>query len=123
MQSSERGAVAVEFAILLPVLLALVLGTLEFGRAYNAQISLTNAAREGARVMALQNDSAAAKTASRNAAVMLSSGVLASDVTVAPVACSPGAQVTVTIHYKLSTITGIAGPFDMTGKAVMLCGG
>ncbi|MCU1518672.1 MAG: TadE-like protein [Pseudarthrobacter sp.] len=120
---SERGAVAIEFAILLPVLLVLVLGTIEFGRAYNAQISLTNAARDGARVMALQNNTAAAKTASQNAAGMVSTGILASDVTVSPSACSTGTQTTVTIHYTLSTITGIAGPFAMTGKAVMLCGG
>jgi hypothetical protein len=31
--------------------------------------------------------------------------------------------VTVTIKYSLSTMTGIAGPFAMTGKGTMLCGG
>ena len=59
-RDSERGAAAVEFAILLPLLLMLVLGTIEFGRAYNAQITLTNAARDGVRVMAIGNDPTAA---------------------------------------------------------------
>jgi Flp pilus assembly protein TadG len=120
---SERGAAAVEFAILLPLLLMLVLGTIEFGRAYNAQITLTNAARDGVRVMAIGNDPAGAKTAAKNAAASVSSTIPTSDITLSTNACSTGAQVTLTIKYNLATITGIAGPFPMTGKGVMLCGG
>jgi hypothetical protein len=37
--------------------------------------------------------------------------------------CTAGNQVTLTITYNLSTMTGIAGPFPITGKGVMLCGG
>src|SRR5215469_15927355 len=51
--SSERGAAAVEFALLLPLLLLLVFGIIDFGRAINAQITITQAAREGARAHAL----------------------------------------------------------------------
>ena len=120
---SERGAAAVEFAILLPLLLMLVLGTIEFGRAYNAQITLTNAARDGVRVMAIGNDPAGAKSAAQNAAASVSSTIPTSDITLSTTACSSGSQVTLTITYSLSTITGIAGPFPMTGKGVMLCGG
>ena len=120
---SERGAVAVEFAILLPLLLMLVLGTIEFGRAYNAQITLTNAARDGVRVMAIANDPASAKTAAISAAASVSTTIPTSDVTLSTTTCSTGIQVTLTVKYTLSTITGIAGPFPMTGKGVMLCGG
>lgn len=122
-RDSERGAAAVEFAILLPLLLMLVLGTIEFGRAYNAQITLTNAARDGVRVMAINNDPTAAKTAAKNAAASVSSTIPTSDITLSTSTCSTGNQVTLTIKYTLSTITGIAGPFPMTGKGVMLCGG
>ncbi|MFF1251026.1 TadE/TadG family type IV pilus assembly protein [Pseudarthrobacter sp. NPDC058329] len=120
---SERGAAAVEFAILLPLLLMLVLGTIEFGRAYNAQITLTNAARDGVRVMAIANDPVSAKVAAKNAAASVGTTIPTSDVTLSTNTCSTGAQVTLTIKYSLSTITGIAGPFSMTGKGVMLCGG
>ncbi|WP_442959772.1 TadE/TadG family type IV pilus assembly protein [Pseudarthrobacter sp.] len=122
-EPSERGAAAVEFAILLPVLLMLVLGTIEFGRAYNAQITLTNAARDGVRVMAIANDPTGAKTAAQNAAASVSTTIPTSDITLTTNTCSTGNQVTLTIKYTLSTITGIAGPFPMTGKGVMLCGG
>ena len=123
MRNQERGAVAVEFAILLPLLLMLVLGTIEFGRAYNAQITLTNAARDGVRVMAIANDPTAAKAAAKNAASSVSTTIPTSDVTLSTTTCSTGIQVTLTVKYTLSTITGIAGPFPMTGKGVMLCGG
>ncbi|MEO5313330.1 pilus assembly protein [Pseudarthrobacter sp. CC12] len=122
-RDSERGAAAVEFAILLPLLLTLVLGTIEFGRVYNAQLTLTNAAREGVRVMAINNNPTAAATAVQSAAASLSSTIPSSAVTVSPTACSTGIQVTVTVKYTVSSITGIAGPFPMTGKGVMLCGG
>jgi Flp pilus assembly protein TadG len=121
--NSERGAAAVEFALLLPLLLMLVLGTIEFGRAYNAQIILTNAARDGVRVMAIANDPTGAKTAAKNAAATVSTTIPTTDITLSTSACSTGNQVTLTIKYNLSTITGIAGPFPMTGKGVMLCGG
>jgi Flp pilus assembly protein TadG len=44
-----RGASAIEFAIVLPLLLLIIFGTIEFGfLLYNKQV-LTNASREGAR--------------------------------------------------------------------------
>lgn len=120
--SKERGAVAVELAILLPVLILILLGTMEFGRAFNAQTSLTGAAREGARVMAITKNPAEARAKAISAAVSLDP--LPTSVDVTP--CTPsviGLQTTVTITYQLSTLTGIAGPFTMKGKGVMLCGG
>jgi len=50
---SEKGASAVEFAIILPILIILVFGIVEFGIAYNNYIALTHAAREGARLAAV----------------------------------------------------------------------
>ena len=52
-KARDRGSVAVEFALVVPALLLIVFGLIDFGRALNAQISLTGAAREGARLAAL----------------------------------------------------------------------
>ena len=49
----EQGAAAVEMALVLPLLLLLLFGIIDFGRVLNAQITLTEAAREGARAAAL----------------------------------------------------------------------
>lgn len=122
-RATERGAVAVEFAILAPVLIMILMGIMEFGRAYNAQISLTNSAREGVRVMAVSNNQASARTAAKNAAVSLSPGLADANITFSAANCATNTQMTVTVSYTLSTLTGIAGPFNMKGKGVMLCGG
>jgi hypothetical protein len=45
----ERGGMAVEFAILIPVLLLMVLGIVDFGHAWYMDHLLSNASREGAR--------------------------------------------------------------------------
>jgi hypothetical protein len=44
----RRAAAAVEFAVILPILVTIVLGCVDFGRFCYAHISVTNAAREGA---------------------------------------------------------------------------
>jgi Flp pilus assembly protein TadG len=49
----ERGAVAVEFALLMPILLALVAGMIDAGFAINRYTMLNNAAREGIRAASL----------------------------------------------------------------------
>jgi Flp pilus assembly protein TadG len=46
----RRGQALVELAIILPVILLLLLGALDFGRVYYAQITITNAAKEGVLV-------------------------------------------------------------------------
>ena len=52
---SEKGAALLEAAMTIPLLLLVAIGTLEFGRAYQTWQVLTNAAREGARIAVLPN--------------------------------------------------------------------
>ena len=52
---SESGASAVEFALLLPVLMMVLFGIIEFGLALYRQAILTNASREGARLGIVQS--------------------------------------------------------------------
>ncbi len=56
---SERGAVAVEFALLLPVLVVLLFGIVQFGITFNRQQGIHAAAREGARVGSLPGTTSA----------------------------------------------------------------
>ena len=49
-QRDQDGAAAVEFALLLPLLVLLLFGLIQFGVAFNTKIQATNAAREGARM-------------------------------------------------------------------------
>jgi Flp pilus assembly protein TadG len=51
--ASERGAEVIEFAIVLPVLLLVVFGIIDFGFLFQRYVVVTNAAVEGARVASL----------------------------------------------------------------------
>lgn len=122
--ASERGAAAVEFALILPVLVSLLIGIVEFGRAYNAQITLTAAAREGARVMAIQKNTTATQDAVKAASPSLNPQLTNSQIQVSPATCAAGTNTTVTISYRLDFLTGfLVSGVDLTGKAVMRCGG
>ena len=50
---SERGSQLIEFALVLPLLLLVVLGIMDFGLLFQRYEAVTNAAREGARVAVL----------------------------------------------------------------------
>ena len=124
----ERGATAVEFAFIVPLLLMLVLGIAEFGHAFQVQGTLSAAAREGVRAMALQNDPAAARTAVRNAAASLHPGVTDAQIAITPASCPTvgggSTNVRLTISYPMPYLTGFFGSgLALSGTGVMRCNG
>jgi Flp pilus assembly protein TadG len=123
----ERGASAVEFALVVPVLILLVLGIAEFGRGFQVQGTLSAAAREGVRLMALQNDPAAARAAVRSAASSLDPAITDAQIVITPASCPQGTGSTLVrlrIDYDMPCLTGFFGAsVDLTGTGVMRCGG
>ncbi|TQN43599.1 TadE-like protein [Blastococcus colisei] len=125
---NERGATAVEFAFIVPLLIVLVLGIAEFGHAFQVQGTLSAAAREGVRLMALQNDPALAREAVRNAATALDPGVTDAQIEISPASCptmdAGSTQVRLTITYPMPFLTGFFGTsVELTGTGVMRCNG
>jgi len=120
----DSGAAAVEFALLAPVLLLLLVGIVEFGRVYNAQVTVTAAAREGAREMAVRNDLTAAIDRVMAAAPALNPPLSADQVSIDPAVCLAGDHVTVEVSYPVPLLTGIiVEDITVTGRGVMRCGG
>jgi Flp pilus assembly protein TadG len=62
-RGAERGAAAVEFALVVPMLVTLVFGMVDAGWAINRYSVLNNAVREGARTASLGGDSATSTSA------------------------------------------------------------
>lgn len=120
-RDDDDGAALVEFAIVLSLLVMLVFGIIEFGRAYNAQITLTHATREGVRVLAITKDGDAARTATVNAATTLDPSKL----TVTTGECSPGYPTQVVASYPYFLSIPLVGERTLTlsSTAVMRCGG
>jgi Flp pilus assembly protein TadG len=54
-REGRRGQALVEFALVAPILLLLILGLVDFARAWNAYQVITDAAREGARAAVINN--------------------------------------------------------------------
>ena len=118
---SEGGAAIVEFAIILPLLLVLVFGIIEFGRAFNANISLTHAAREGAREYAITQDSSAGISAAIGAATSLNTGDMSFTVS----SCNFGDPATIRITYPFTFSIPFVplGSINLSAEGVMRCGG
>ncbi|WP_461164817.1 TadE/TadG family type IV pilus assembly protein [Arthrobacter sp. R4-81] len=118
----SRGAVAVEFALVAPILLALVGGIVEFAHAYNLQISVTQAAREAARTMAITDSQDEAQLAAADGAPGLDTDTFVYDFT--PEECAEDENVTVSVSYTADTLTGLFGSaVTLTGVGAMRCGG
>ncbi len=112
----DRGAAAVEFALLLPVLLLVIFGIVDFGRALNAQITLTQAAREGARLAALGQSSSAVVSRAQAAATGLSPVTVTVSST-CPVNAGAGVDAVVQTSYSFSFITPVGAIAAMFGGA------
>ncbi|WP_411373896.1 TadE/TadG family type IV pilus assembly protein [Arthrobacter sp. MPF02] len=133
--AGDKGAVAVEFALVLPIFLILVLGIFEFGRALNIQVSLSEAARESTRYVAVHHgDAGFSVGAAQSAGVAAAPSVplKTSDVTISyssGSACATGVNVISTVRYSagfmtgLEKLIGVSQPFTIAGKGVMRCGG
>ena len=55
--TSEQGQTMAEFAVVLPILVVLLFGIMQFGIAFNNYVTLTDAARAGARKAAVSRNS------------------------------------------------------------------
>jgi Flp pilus assembly protein TadG len=117
--SGSRGQSVVEFALILPMFLLLIVVVFDLGRAVYAQHTIENAARAAARVGIVDQTQANVI----NAAMAATVGLDPTAVNVAPTlnACSPmkiGCPVSVTVTYEFNVITPIVGQYvgtlDMT---------
>ena len=104
----QRGAALVEFAILMPLLVLLLLGIVEFGWGLAQQIDVRHKAREALRLVIV--DSSEADIVAR---VCSNDIVSSAEVTVIllDTGVDPGTAATVTVTANLQQITGLFGPF------------
>jgi Flp pilus assembly protein TadG len=117
----ERGASLVEFAIVLPVLLLIIVGIIDFGRAYGAKQELIHATREGVRVLAVTQDDDEARAAFDAGATGLDPARVSVSI---PGSCTPGESVAVSATYNFDFIGWWGSDSrNITSEAVMRCGG
>lgn len=126
----QEGATAVEFAIIIPVLMLLILGGMDFGHMFYIEHMITNASREGARYAARYtaspNDPASSdvsnyvKTTLNYNSLNLDNFVVSASYT----GVTPNKIVTVTVHadkhwWILGSVPGFTNPTTLTAETAM----
>lgn len=115
----ERGQATVEFVLVLPIIVVMILATIQVGVVVHQRVLLAHVAREAARAGATEPSLAAATTAGNNATGLsperlrfgLSGGRL------------PGDRLVVTVDYRAETAVPIVGAlvpdFDFTTEVTV----
>ena len=127
----RRGQTLVEFALILPLLLLLLMGVLDFGRAIYANNTIQNAAREAVRIGIVNQNTSVIEAEAQKQAVAL--GLSPADIDVAflqpdytnaaPCSTTPriGCIVEVEVRYSYTAATPIignlVGTLDLTGSS------
>jgi Flp pilus assembly protein TadG len=132
-KNREKGVAAVEFALILPLLLLILFMIVEFSIALYDKAVVTNASREGARsgiVMGTPRPTAGAIIATVNnycLSNLISFGLSAPSTTVSAACVNPGDLLTVHVTYTYNFLVlpnfvgGLTGGLTLTGNTVMRC--
>jgi Flp pilus assembly pilin Flp len=132
----QNGAVAVEFALLMPILAVLLFGVVEFGAILYDKAVVTNASREGARFGAVFRVPGEEITCSDINTVVQNyttghlitfGGAGPADLTY-PLGCNPGSgnELTVNVSYDYNflvlpnLVAGLVGPISLVGETTMI---
>ena len=108
---NEKGQNLVEFALVVPLLLILVFGIAEFGRAWMTQNILTGAAREAVRLLAVPISGGGGPYAAnaRAVAVLASAGITADNVVVTDASAYGVVSVRVDYNFPVVVVGFIPG--------------
>lgn len=119
---SDSGASAVEFALLLPLLITLLFGAIDLGWIINSQIQLSNLANLGARNVAGTGDVVSMKTILTSEAPSLGVALTNSNISTNSTLCVAGEIIQVDLVVAPQSITGwFAYPFNLSASAAYVC--
>jgi len=112
----ERGQSIVETALVLPILLVVVMATIDFGWALRSYVVITNAAREGAR----EGVVGTSETGIKDRVVAKADGLLeTADVTVTNAQSAPGTELSVRVDHDYEFISPLGSLLGfLTGGSV-----
>jgi Flp pilus assembly protein TadG len=116
----EDGQSLVEFALVVPIFLLVLFAIVDFGMAFHAWITVTNSAREGARLASVHAPAAAVEQRVRDTATSLDDANLHVTVTNADdQGGQPGESVVVDVTYDYSLMTPLANLLHIVSGGVI----
>ena len=123
-EKKNKGQSMVETALVLPVILLILLGIVDFGFLFNNYLVIDNASREGARSAAVGSTDTVITSTVKGMTASLNQAKLKTTINPAGSGRVKGSQVTVTVEYDYSLLTPIIGlvipnPVHLTANTVM----
>lgn len=127
-KSESRGQSILEFALTLPIFLAIVVGVVDVGHAVATRSLLANSAREGARSAIFPRTPDATIISAVNSQTLFLGTIPSSDISISPVSQGSrdsGSNLTVTVTYRFHPITPLASSvmgsvLTMTSSSTMV---
>ena len=120
----ESGQSLAEFAIVAPLFIIMVFGIIDFSLGLKAWLTVSNASREGARVLVLGQSCSQVTSQAQTVA----QGLAGVSVSITPATCTgnSGDPMTVTVSYTYNSVTPLgrfvqrlSGPITMTSTSTM----
>lgn len=118
----KKGQSIIEFAVVLPILLMVLFGITEFGRAIMVTNVLNTASREGARLAVVSSVSDSVAVRSRVVEVLNAANIDAKEITIQFFLPQKSVEVTVTTDFEVLSggiLDPFIGTFELKGKTVM----
>lgn len=126
LRKNQQGQSMVELALILPIIIIILFGILEFGRIFHSYIIITNAAREGARVAVVGKPDSEITARIREAAPLPQADTKLHITKLEPnqTARTPGLPLTVEVTYDIDLVTPLfsdilPNPMTLTAQATM----
>lgn len=117
LRASERGVAAVEFALIVPIVMSVIIGIVEFGWAWNYRTQLNNATQIAARSYSIDREWNAARA---NVTGLAPTANVTRSITCTD--ANAGSAVTITSTVVRPTITGLFGTnFTYRARGVAQC--
>lgn len=121
---SKKGQTLVEMALVLPILILILMGMVEFGRILNSYLIITNASREGARYASVHSTDSQIQVAINNLTSTLNQEKLILTISPQLSSRSSGSSTTVRIDYDIDILTPLISnivpdPFRITAQTTM----
>ena len=117
-ERGEKGQALAEFALLIPIFLILLFAIVDFGMGFHSWITVTNSAREGARLGVVQATEADIEDRVRQTANLPNEDTKMF-VTVTNAQGQPGESVVVKVDYDYDLITPLAGLVQMVSGNIL----
>ncbi|NTV90895.1 MAG: pilus assembly protein [Clostridiales bacterium] len=123
-RKQSKGQTLVETALILPIIILLLMGIVDFGLLFNNYLVVGNAAREGARNAAVGDTDTQIMTIINTATASLDPDKVTVTITPTEASRVSGDEISVTVTYEYAMITPIissllGSPIDLTSTTVM----